>query len=121
MVAFFQDGLKAVESLKPSIETLSTDLHTIKQAQDEERRQLIQLRDILKSALQVEQKESMVFLKKIVGFGHIRRMRWKTPSLVYTPAVILQGLLVPAEPFLGRATPECLLHDAALLEITTAW
>ena len=29
----------------------------IKQAQDEERRQLIQLRDILKSALQVEQKE----------------------------------------------------------------
>ena len=144
--SFFQDGLKAVESLKPSIETLSTDLHTvsnfppkwvlkvctmhldlnvapvwchvcmphsperdcrgappwsvgnrvstlssvfagegfscrdmtmsftislhlsytfsallcflkIKQAQDEERRQLIQLRDILKSALQVEQKE----------------------------------------------------------------
>lgn len=29
----------------------------IKQAQDEERRQLVQLRDILKSALQVEQKE----------------------------------------------------------------
>uniref|UniRef100_A0A8C5JX57 ArfGAP with SH3 domain, ankyrin repeat and PH domain 2 n=1 Tax=Jaculus jaculus TaxID=51337 RepID=A0A8C5JX57_JACJA len=52
---FFQDGLKAVESLKPSIETLSTDLHT---AQDEERRQLMHLRDILKSALQVEQKES---------------------------------------------------------------
>ncbi|XP_071457423.1 arf-GAP with SH3 domain, ANK repeat and PH domain-containing protein 2 isoform X2 [Marmota flaviventris] len=54
---FFQDGLKAVESLRPSIETLSTDLHTIKQAQDEERRQLMQLRDILRSALQVEQKE----------------------------------------------------------------
>ncbi|XP_075779629.1 arf-GAP with SH3 domain, ANK repeat and PH domain-containing protein 2 isoform X2 [Pelodiscus sinensis] len=54
---FFQDGLKAVESLKPSMEALSTDLHTIKQAQDEERKQLIQLRDILKSALQVEQKE----------------------------------------------------------------
>nr|XP_060643830.1 arf-GAP with SH3 domain, ANK repeat and PH domain-containing protein 2 isoform X3 [Anolis sagrei ordinatus] len=55
---FFQDGLKAVESLKPSIEKLSTDLHTIKQVQDEERKQLIQLRDILKSALQVDQKES---------------------------------------------------------------
>nr|XP_034965763.1 arf-GAP with SH3 domain, ANK repeat and PH domain-containing protein 2 isoform X2 [Zootoca vivipara] len=54
---FFQDGLKAVESLKPSIEKLSTDLHTIKQVQDEERKQLIQLRDILKTALQVEQKE----------------------------------------------------------------
>lgn len=27
--SFFQDGLKAVENLKPSIETLSTDLHTV--------------------------------------------------------------------------------------------
>ncbi|XP_013990744.1 arf-GAP with SH3 domain, ANK repeat and PH domain-containing protein 2 isoform X6 [Salmo salar] len=55
---FFQDGLKAVDNLKPSIEKLATDLHTIKQAQDEERKQLTQLRDVLKSALQVEQKES---------------------------------------------------------------
>uniref|UniRef100_A0AAY4AJX4 ArfGAP with SH3 domain, ankyrin repeat and PH domain 2a n=1 Tax=Denticeps clupeoides TaxID=299321 RepID=A0AAY4AJX4_9TELE len=49
---FFQDGLKAVDNLKPSIEKLATDLHTIKQAQDEERKQLTQLRDVLKSALQ---------------------------------------------------------------------
>ncbi|KAM9432749.1 arf-GAP with SH3 domain, ANK repeat and PH domain-containing protein 2-like isoform 5-T5 [Salvelinus alpinus] len=55
---FFQDGLKAVDNLKPSIEKLATDLHTIKQAQDEERKQLTQLRDVLKSALQVEQKET---------------------------------------------------------------
>ncbi|XP_047379453.1 arf-GAP with SH3 domain, ANK repeat and PH domain-containing protein 2 isoform X3 [Sciurus carolinensis] len=55
---FFQDGLKAVESLKPSIETLSTDLHTIKQSHDEERKQLMQLRHVLKTSLQVEQKES---------------------------------------------------------------
>ncbi|XP_039897609.1 arf-GAP with SH3 domain, ANK repeat and PH domain-containing protein 2a isoform X1 [Simochromis diagramma] len=55
---FFQDGLKAVDNLKPSIEKLATDLHTIKQVQDEERKQLAQLRDVLKSALQVEQKES---------------------------------------------------------------
>ncbi|XP_036006906.1 arf-GAP with SH3 domain, ANK repeat and PH domain-containing protein 2a isoform X2 [Fundulus heteroclitus] len=55
---FFQDGLKAVENLKPSIEKLATDLHTIKQAQDEERKQLTQLRDVLKTALQVEQKEA---------------------------------------------------------------
>ncbi|XP_062862774.1 arf-GAP with SH3 domain, ANK repeat and PH domain-containing protein 2a [Trichomycterus rosablanca] len=54
---FFQDGLKAVDNLKPSIEKLATDLHTIKQAQDEERKQLTQLRDVLKTALQVEQKE----------------------------------------------------------------
>uniref|UniRef100_A0A8C4I8H5 ArfGAP with SH3 domain, ankyrin repeat and PH domain 2a n=1 Tax=Dicentrarchus labrax TaxID=13489 RepID=A0A8C4I8H5_DICLA len=55
---FFQDGLKAVDNLKPSIEKLATDLHTIKQVQDEERKQLTQLREVLKSALQVEQKES---------------------------------------------------------------
>uniref|UniRef100_A0A8C9YRM3 ArfGAP with SH3 domain, ankyrin repeat and PH domain 2a n=1 Tax=Sander lucioperca TaxID=283035 RepID=A0A8C9YRM3_SANLU len=54
---FFQDGLKAVDNLKPSIEKLATDLHTIKQVQDEERKQLTQLREVLKSALQVEQKE----------------------------------------------------------------
>ncbi|XP_047248811.1 arf-GAP with SH3 domain, ANK repeat and PH domain-containing protein 2a isoform X1 [Girardinichthys multiradiatus] len=55
---FFQDGLKAVENLKPSIEKLATDLHTIKQVQDDERKQLTQLRDVLKTALQVEQKET---------------------------------------------------------------
>lgn len=58
---FFQDGLKAVENLKPSFEKLSTDLHTMKQVQDEERKQLSQLRDILKTALQVEQKEDSQF------------------------------------------------------------
>ncbi|XP_062894016.1 arf-GAP with SH3 domain, ANK repeat and PH domain-containing protein 2a [Mobula hypostoma] len=54
---FFQDGLKAVEGLKPSMEKLATDLHAIKQVQDEERKQLVQLRDVLKAGLQVEQKE----------------------------------------------------------------
>ncbi|CAB1437564.1 unnamed protein product [Pleuronectes platessa] len=54
---FFQDGLKAVESLRPSVEKLSTDLTTIKQSQDGERRQLNQLRDVLKASLQAESKE----------------------------------------------------------------
>ncbi|KAF3835824.1 hypothetical protein F7725_028382 [Dissostichus mawsoni] len=54
---FFQDGLKAVESLKPSVEKLTADLSTIKQAQDGERKQLTQLRDVLKTSLQSEQKE----------------------------------------------------------------
>uniref|UniRef100_A0A3Q0RQ14 ArfGAP with SH3 domain, ankyrin repeat and PH domain 2b n=1 Tax=Amphilophus citrinellus TaxID=61819 RepID=A0A3Q0RQ14_AMPCI len=53
---FFQDGLKAAESLKPTVEKLSTDL-TIKQTQDGERKQLAQLRDTLKAALQSDQKE----------------------------------------------------------------
>ncbi|KAK6297234.1 hypothetical protein J4Q44_G00318170 [Coregonus suidteri] len=54
---FFQDGLNAVNSLRPSIEKLATDLITIKQTQDGERKQLSQLRDVLKSSLQSEQKE----------------------------------------------------------------
>lgn len=54
---FFQDGLKAVESLKPSVEKLATDLTAIKQTQDGERKQLIQLRDVLKASLQSEHKE----------------------------------------------------------------
>ncbi|GLD70020.1 arf-GAP with SH3 domain, ANK repeat and PH domain-containing protein 2-like protein [Lates japonicus] len=54
---FFQDGLKAVESLKPSVEKLATDLTAIKQSQDGERKQLTQLRDVLKASLQSEQKE----------------------------------------------------------------
>uniref|UniRef100_A0A4W5M8T2 ArfGAP with SH3 domain, ankyrin repeat and PH domain 2b n=1 Tax=Hucho hucho TaxID=62062 RepID=A0A4W5M8T2_9TELE len=51
---FFQDGLNTVNSLKPSIEKLATDL-TI--TQDGERKQLSELRDVLKSSLQSEQKE----------------------------------------------------------------
>ncbi|KAG7460604.1 hypothetical protein MATL_G00200520 [Megalops atlanticus] len=54
---FFQDGLKTVESLKPPVEKLAADLATIKQSQDGERKQLAQLRDVLKASLQVENKE----------------------------------------------------------------
>ncbi|XP_028460478.1 arf-GAP with SH3 domain, ANK repeat and PH domain-containing protein 2b [Perca flavescens] len=54
---FFQDGLKAIENLKPSVEKLTTELTTIKQTQDGERKQLTQLRDVLKASLQSEQKE----------------------------------------------------------------
>ncbi|XP_068454894.1 arf-GAP with SH3 domain, ANK repeat and PH domain-containing protein 2b isoform X2 [Clinocottus analis] len=54
---FFQDGLNAVESLKPSVEKLTAKLTTIKQTQDGERKQLTQLRDMLKASLQSEQKE----------------------------------------------------------------
>ncbi|XP_008311895.1 arf-GAP with SH3 domain, ANK repeat and PH domain-containing protein 2b isoform X2 [Cynoglossus semilaevis] len=54
---FFQDGLKVVENLKPFVEKLGTDLSTVKQGQDAERKQLLQLRDVLKASLQSEQKE----------------------------------------------------------------
>uniref|UniRef100_A0A8C2GFB9 ArfGAP with SH3 domain, ankyrin repeat and PH domain 2b n=1 Tax=Cyprinus carpio TaxID=7962 RepID=A0A8C2GFB9_CYPCA len=56
---FFQDGLKVVDKLKPFMEKLATDLTANKQTQDAERKQLMQLRDILKSALQSECKEDL--------------------------------------------------------------
>ncbi|XP_062857486.1 arf-GAP with SH3 domain, ANK repeat and PH domain-containing protein 2b isoform X2 [Trichomycterus rosablanca] len=56
---FFQDGVKAVENLKPTIEKLATDLTGIKQTQEAEKKQLIQLRDMLKFSIQSEQKEDL--------------------------------------------------------------
>uniref|UniRef100_A0A8C1FFH2 ArfGAP with SH3 domain, ankyrin repeat and PH domain 2b n=1 Tax=Cyprinus carpio carpio TaxID=630221 RepID=A0A8C1FFH2_CYPCA len=66
---FFQDGLKVVDTLKPFMEKLAADLTVVrflillsdllKQTQDTERKQLMQLRDILKSALQSECKEDL--------------------------------------------------------------
>lgn len=49
-------------------------LEQIKQVQDEERKQLTQLRDVLKSALQVEQKE--------VKQTHTHTLSHKTPLKV---------------------------------------
>ncbi|KAM5211291.1 arf-GAP with SH3 domain, ANK repeat and PH domain-containing protein 1-like isoform 1-T1 [Hipposideros larvatus] len=54
---FFQDGLKMAHTLKQSIEKLADDIVNIKQTQDEEKKQLTSLRDLIKSSLQVEQKE----------------------------------------------------------------
>ncbi|XP_072567582.1 arf-GAP with SH3 domain, ANK repeat and PH domain-containing protein 1 isoform X2 [Paramormyrops kingsleyae] len=54
---FFQDGLKTADKLKQYIEKLSADLYNIKQTQDEEKKQLTALRDLIKSSLQLDQKE----------------------------------------------------------------
>ncbi|XP_069776613.1 arf-GAP with SH3 domain, ANK repeat and PH domain-containing protein 1-like isoform X8 [Narcine bancroftii] len=54
---FFQDGLKTADKLKQYIEKLAADLYNIKQTQDEEKKQLCTLRDMLKSSLQIELKE----------------------------------------------------------------
>ncbi|XP_016097460.1 arf-GAP with SH3 domain, ANK repeat and PH domain-containing protein 1-like [Sinocyclocheilus grahami] len=55
---FFQDGLKTADKLKQYIEKLAADLYNIKQTQDEEKKHLTALRDIIKSYLQLDQKES---------------------------------------------------------------
>ncbi|KAI4587537.1 hypothetical protein MJG53_005324 [Ovis ammon polii x Ovis aries] len=52
-------GAEIAEEMEKERRYFQLQMCEIKQAQDEERRQLIQLRDILKSALQVEQKEDL--------------------------------------------------------------
>ncbi|KAG7269553.1 LOW QUALITY PROTEIN: hypothetical protein CRUP_029822 [Coryphaenoides rupestris] len=54
---FFQDGLKTADRLKQYIEKLAADLYNIKQTQDEEKKQLTALRDLIKSSLQLDPKE----------------------------------------------------------------
>uniref|UniRef100_A0A8C7LE15 ArfGAP with SH3 domain, ankyrin repeat and PH domain 1a n=1 Tax=Oncorhynchus kisutch TaxID=8019 RepID=A0A8C7LE15_ONCKI len=58
---FFQDGLKTADKLKQYIEKLAADLYNIKQTQDEEKKQLTALRDLIKSSLQLDQKEVALF------------------------------------------------------------
>uniref|UniRef100_A0AAR2M4S4 ArfGAP with SH3 domain, ankyrin repeat and PH domain 1b n=1 Tax=Pygocentrus nattereri TaxID=42514 RepID=A0AAR2M4S4_PYGNA len=56
---FFQDGLKTADKMKQYIEKLAADLYNIKQTQDEEKKQLTALRDLIKSSLQLDQKENL--------------------------------------------------------------
>ncbi|XP_051941319.1 arf-GAP with SH3 domain, ANK repeat and PH domain-containing protein 3 [Hippocampus zosterae] len=56
-LSFFQDGLKAAENLAPFVEKLASSVHTVRLDQDEEVKQLTQLRDSLRLLLQVDGKE----------------------------------------------------------------
>uniref|UniRef100_A0A4W6CIJ4 ArfGAP with SH3 domain, ankyrin repeat and PH domain 1a n=1 Tax=Lates calcarifer TaxID=8187 RepID=A0A4W6CIJ4_LATCA len=64
---FFQDGLKTADKLKQYIEKLAADLYNIKQSQDEEKKQLTALRDLIKSSLQLESRR--VSLTKQSGYS----------------------------------------------------
>ncbi|XP_062337632.1 arf-GAP with SH3 domain, ANK repeat and PH domain-containing protein 1a isoform X3 [Osmerus eperlanus] len=67
---FFQDGMTTADKLKQYIEKLAADLYNIKQTQDEEKKQLTALRDLIKSSLQLDQKEvSHMFHSKQSGYS----------------------------------------------------
>uniref|UniRef100_A0A8C1WPA6 ArfGAP with SH3 domain, ankyrin repeat and PH domain 3 n=1 Tax=Cyprinus carpio TaxID=7962 RepID=A0A8C1WPA6_CYPCA len=66
---FFQDGLKAAEHLGPFVEKLAASVHTVRHEQDEEVKQLSQLRDSLRTQLQVDGKEDFLN-RKNSGHGY---------------------------------------------------
>ncbi|KAL0969590.1 hypothetical protein UPYG_G00229490 [Umbra pygmaea] len=69
-LSFFQDGLKAAENLSPFVDKLATSVHMVRQGQEEEGRQLSQLRDSLRLLLQVEGKEDYLGNRKNSGNGY---------------------------------------------------
>ncbi|KAM8947325.1 arf-GAP with SH3 domain, ANK repeat and PH domain-containing protein 1-like isoform 2-T2 [Pelodytes ibericus] len=67
---FLQECLKATEKLKSYIEGLTAELQNIKSRQDEEKKQLSSLRDLLKPTLQIEPKEDSISSRHVVYSMH---------------------------------------------------
>ncbi|XP_059836967.1 arf-GAP with SH3 domain, ANK repeat and PH domain-containing protein 1 isoform X1 [Hypanus sabinus] len=69
---FFQEGLKTAEKIRHYIELIATDLQNIKQNQEEEKKQLCSLRDQLKPALQLDQKEDSVNRQSVYSMHQLQ-------------------------------------------------
>lgn len=58
---YFQDGLKTIEHFGSYIADLSIKLQKIRQKQDEERRQLAELRTLIRAAPGIEKEVNKIF------------------------------------------------------------
>ncbi|XP_078584414.1 arf-GAP with SH3 domain, ANK repeat and PH domain-containing protein 2-like isoform X16 [Branchiostoma floridae x Branchiostoma japonicum] len=54
---YFADGMKTVEQFKSYVDKLSTELQRIKRSQDEEKKQLVELRNQLRSSMQIDKEK----------------------------------------------------------------
>lgn len=70
MFSYFQDGLKTIEHFGNYVADLSIKLQKIKQAQDEEKRKLTDLRNLIKSTPNLDKGD--VNCKKKVLYDHIK-------------------------------------------------
>ncbi|KAM9443767.1 arf-GAP with SH3 domain, ANK repeat and PH domain-containing protein 1 isoform 1-T2 [Clarias gariepinus] len=69
---FFQECLTATEKLKHYVDTLTGKLSSIKHSQDEEKRQLVALRDQLRPALQLELKEDSLSKQHVYSMHQLQ-------------------------------------------------
>eukprot|EP00058_Branchiostoma_floridae_P016890 XP_002602378.1 hypothetical protein BRAFLDRAFT_199108 [Branchiostoma floridae] len=66
---YFADGMKTVEQFKSYVDKLSTELQRIKRSQDEEKKQLVELRNQLRSSMQIDkEKEVSQSLNQTPGY-----------------------------------------------------
>ena len=59
--SYFQDGLRSLEHISAYIQTLSATLHKIRQKQEEERKKLVDVKNLLRASSVFDKEVSIFF------------------------------------------------------------